>query len=336
MNSLNKILLNKINCKSIWFMRQAGRYLPEFQKIRSKNQDFIKLCLNSKLSSEITLQPIKRFNLDSAIIFSDILMVPYALGQDVIFTKNFGPKLSDFDLSKFLKNEKKDFSNKLSPIYKAIDITRRKLIKSKSLISFIGAPWSLMVYMLNFKENKKEINLKKLQDKKKYLNQIIETLIYFLCIHIKNQINAGADVIQIFDSWAGLIPEENLNDYCYTPNLKISNFCKKQKIPVICFPKGIKENYEDFNKIVKSDGINLDPEINPVWAREKLKNVVIQGGLNPNILLKADEDITKAATKYIQTFKDIPYVFNLGHGLLPETDPDKVQKLIKFYRNFNG
>ena len=336
MSSLNKILLNKINCKSIWFMRQAGRYLPEFQKIRSKNQDFIKLCLNSKLSSEITLQPIKRFNLDSAIIFSDILMVPYALGQDVIFTKNFGPKLSDFDLSKFLKNEKNDFSNKLSPIYKAIDITRRKLIKSKSLISFIGAPWSLIVYMLNVKESKKEIDLKKLQDKKKYLNQIIETLIYFLCIHIKNQINAGADVIQIFDSWAGLIPEENLNDYCYTPNLKISNFCKKQKVPVICFPKGIKENYEDFNKIVKSDGINLDPEINPVWAREKLKNVVIQGGLNPNILLKDDEDITKAATKYIQTFKDIPYVFNLGHGLLPETDPDKVQKLIKFYRNFNG
>ena len=336
MSNLNKILLNKINCKSIWFMRQAGRYLPEFQKIRSKNQNFIKLCLNSELSSEITLQPIKRFDLDSAIIFSDILMVPYALGQDVIFTKNFGPKLSDFDLSKFLKNEKKDFSNKLSPIYKAIDITRRKLIKSKSLISFIGAPWSLMVYMLNFKENKKEINLKKLQDKKKYLNQIIETLIYFLCIHIKNQINAGADVIQIFDSWAGLIPEENLNDYCYTPNLKISNFCKKQKVPVICFPKGIKENYEEFNKIVKSDGINLDPEINPVWAREKLKNVVIQGGLNPNILLKADEDITKAATKYIQTFKDIPYVFNLGHGLLPETDPDKVQKLIKFYRNFDG
>ena len=336
MSSLNKILLNKINCKSIWFMRQAGRYLPEFQKIRSKNQNFIKLCLNSELSSEITLQPIKRFDLDSAIIFSDILMVPYALGQDVIFTKNFGPNLSDFDLSKFLKNEKNDFSNKLSPIYKAIDITRRKLIKSKSLISFIGAPWSLIVYMLNVKESKKEINFKKLQEKKKYLNQIIETLIYFLCIHIKNQINAGADVIQIFDSWAGLIPEENLNDYCYTPNLKISNFCKKQKIPVICFPKGIKENYEDFNKIVKSDGINLDPEINPVWAREKLKNVVIQGGLNPNILLKTDEDIAKAATKYIQTFKDIPYVFNLGHGLLPETDPDKVQKLIKFYRNFNG
>ena len=336
MSNLSKILLNKINCKSIWFMRQAGRYLPEFQKIRSKNQDFVKLCLNSELSSEITLQPIKRYDLDSAIIFSDILMVPYALGQDVRFEKDFGPILSDFNINKFLKSDKNDFSNKLSPIYKAIDITRKKLIKNKSLISFVGAPWTLIIYMLNIKEGKGEINLQKLHDKKKIIDQIIENLINFLCIHIKNQINAGADVIQIFDSWAGLIPKENLNDYCYKPNAKISNFCKKQKIPVICFPRGIKEKYEDFNKIVKPDGINLDSEINPAWAREKLKDVVIQGGLNPQTLLKADEDIIKAATKYIQTFKDIPYVFNLGHGLLPKTDPDKVQKLIKFYRNFNG
>ena len=336
MSNLNKILLNKINCKSIWFMRQAGRYLPEFQKIRSKNQNFLELCLNSELSSEITLQPIKRFDLDSAIIFSDILMVPYALGQGVKFTKGFGPKLSNFKLEEFLRNEKKDFSSKLSPIYKAIDITRRKLDKKKSLISFVGAPWTLIVYMLNIKENKKEIDLGKLYKKKKLVDQIIEVLENFLCIHIKNQINAGADVIQVFDSWAGLIPNEYLNDYCFKPNTKITNFCKKQKIPIICFPKGIKEKYEDFNNIVRPDGINLDPEINPLWAREKLKNVVIQGGLNPNILLKTDEDIIEGATKYIQTFKEIPYVFNLGHGLLPETDPDKVSKLIKFYRNFDG
>ena len=336
MSNLNEILLNKINCKSVWFMRQAGRYLPEFQKIRSKNQDFIKLCLNSELSSEITLQPIKRFDLDSAIIFSDILMVPYALGQDVRFVKGSGPELSNFNLNKFLKSEKNDFSNRLSPIYKAIDITRRKLKKSKSLISFIGAPWTLIVYMLNIKDGKGKINLQELQDKKKSLNQIIETLINFLCIHIKNQINAGADVIQIFDSWAGLIPKKNLKEYCYTPNARILNFCKKQKAPTICFPKGIKEGYEDFNKIVKPDGINLDSDVDPVWARKKLKDVVIQGGLNPNLLLKDDKDIIKGATKYIRAFKDIPYVFNLGHGLLPETDPDKVSRLIKFYRNFDG
>ena len=336
MSNLNKILLNKINCKSIWFMRQAGRYLPEFQKIRSKNQNFVKLCLNSELSSEITLQPIERFDLDSAIIFSDILMVPYALGQNIKFTKDFGPKLSDFNLNQFLNSEENVFSDKLSPIYKAIDITRKKLKKDKSLISFVGAPWTLIVYMLNIKQGKEGINLQNLQDNKESLNQIIETLINFLCIHIKNQINAGADVIQIFDSWAGLIPKENLNDYCYIPNAKILNFCKKENIPTICFPKGIKEKYEEFNNIVKPDGINLDPDVDPVWAREKLRNVVIQGGLNPNILLKDDEDIIKGATKYIQTFKDIPYVFNLGHGLLPETDPDKVSKLIKFYRNFDG
>ena len=294
------------------------------------------MCLNSELSSIITLQPIKRFDLDSAIIFSDILMVPYALGQNVKFTKDFGPKLSDFNLSELLKSKKNDFSNKLSPIYKAIDITRKKLTKSKSLISFIGAPWTLIVYMLNAKESKQEINFQKLHDKKRPLDLVMETLIYFLCIHIKNQINAGSDVIQIFDSWAGLIPKENLNDYCFTPNAKILNFCRKENIPTICFPKGIKEKYEEFNNIVKPDGINLDSEINPLWAKEKLKNVVIQGGLNPRILLKDDEDIIEGATKYIQTFKDIPYVFNLGHGLLPETDPDKVNKLIKFYRKFDG
>ena len=317
-------------------MRQAGRYLPEFQRIRSKNQDFIKLCLDSELSSEITLQPIKRFDLDSAIIFSDILMVPYALGQNVKFTKGYGPRLADLNLKEFLNIKENDFSHKLKPIYKAIEITRKKLEKNKSLISFIGAPWTLMVYMFNAKENKKEIDLKKIYKKNHLFNQITQTLTNFLCTHIKNQIYAGADVVQIFDSWAGLIPDENLNDYCFEPNAKIIKFCKQNKIPAICFPKGIKEKYEEFNKIVKPDGINLDSEIDPIWAKKKLKNVVIQGGLDPNILLKSDEDIFKGAAKYIKAFEGIPYVFNLGHGLLPETDPDKVEKLIKFYRNFNG
>ena len=157
-----------------------------------------------------------------------------------------------------------------------------------------------------------------------------------MCTHIKNQINAGADVVQIFDSWAGLIPEKNIKEFCYIPNTKIIEFCKKKKIPNICFPKGIKEKYENFNKIVKPDGINLDPGINPEWAKNKLKNVVLQGGMDPQILLRSKDEIIKEATKYIMNFKDIPYIFNLGHGLLPETDPDKVDFLIKFYRNFDG
>ena len=334
MNSVKEILKNKVICKSVWFMRQAGRYLPEFREIRSKNKDFIKLCLNSELSSLITLQPIKRFNLDSAIIFSDILMVPYALGQEVDFTKNFGPRLSNFDQNIFFQNDKKKFTNKLDPIYKAIEITRNNLDREKSLISFIGAPWTLLIYMLNLKTNKNELDLLKLQKNNYNLSEILEELIVYLCIHLKNQINAGADVVQIFDSWAGLIPSSDIARYCLLPNLKIVEFCKRENIPTICFPKGIKEKYEEFNRMVKPDGINLDSEIDPIWAKSKLKNVVLQGGLNPNLLLKTEREMLDGATKYIQEFKDIPYIFNLGHGLLPETDPDKVKKLIKFYRNF--
>ena len=336
MSNLKKILVNKKICKSIWFMRQAGRYLPEFRKIRSENKNFIELCLNSKLSSEITLQPIKRFDLDSAIIFSDILMVPYALGQNVNFIQDQGPELSKFDLKIFLNNNKKIFTNKLYPIYRAIEITRNNLDRSKSLICFVGAPWTLLVYMLNLKNNKNELDLKRLKEKRKILNQTLDKLIEYLCIHIKKQIDAGADTVQIFDSWAGLLPEIYMKEFCYLPNKKIVEFCKKEGIPNICFPKGIKNNYEKFNLLVKPDGINIDYDIDPLWAKEKLKNVVLQGGLNPKTLFKSDDEIFTAATKYIDAFKDIPYVFNLGHGLLPQTDPVKVDKLIKFYRNFNG
>ena len=336
MSNIKNILLKKVSCKSIWFMRQAGRYLPEFRTIRSKNKDFIKLCLDSELSCEITLQPIKRFDLDSAIIFSDILMIPFALGQNVSFNKDHGPELSNFDLKLLLENNEKKFTEKLSPVYKAIENTKKKLNKRKSLISFIGAPWTLLIYMLGLRKGKNELDLEKLNQNKLLIEQVLEIVINYSCTHIKNQINAGADVVQIFDSWAGLIPGNFIRDYCYIPNLKIIEFCKKEKIPNICFPKGIKNKYDEFNQIVKPDCINIDADIDPVWAKEKLSGTVIQGGMNPNVLLKDDKEMLKTASKYIQTFKDIPYIFNLGHGLLPETDPAKVEKLVKFYRNFNG
>ena len=334
MNNLKEILINKKICKSVWFMRQAGRYLPEFRKIRSQNQDFINLCLNSELSSKITLQPIERFNLDSAIIFSDILMVPYALNQKVEFLKNHGPQLETFNLKNFLKIDKLNFTEKLKPVYKAIEITRKKLNKEKSLISFIGAPWTLLVYMIGAKQNKKEIDLKIINKQKNEIDLILEKLINYLCLHIENQVKAGADVVQIFDSWAGSIPQKDLNNFCYSPNSKIVEFCKKKEIPVICFPRGIKENYKDFNNLVKPDGINIDYNIDPKWAKENLKDTVIQGGLDPKILLLSDEEIYSNARKYLDAFKGLPYVFNLGHGMLPETSPDKVDKLIKFYREY--
>ena len=334
MSNLKEILINKNICKSVWFMRQAGRYLPEFRKIRSQNQDFIKLCLNSELSSEITLQPIKRFDLDSAIIFSDILMVPHATGQKVEFIKDKGPILEKFNIKKFFDNNKISFTKKLEPVYLSIGKTRKKLDKKKSLIAFIGAPWTLLIYMYGVKLDKNNVNLEKINSKKSDINQIIDKLHEYLCVHIDNQIKAGADVIQIFDSWAGLIPEQDLVNYCINPNLRLVNFCKENNIPVVCFPKGIGKNYKKFNDIVKPHGINLDYTIDPIWAKQNLKNVVVQGGLDPKILLLDESQIIKNTEKYLNIFNDIPYVFNLGHGLLPETDPDKVEKLINFYRKY--
>ena len=333
MSTLKKILVDKNkSCKSIWFMRQAGRYLPEFKEIKSKNKNFINLCLNSNLSSEITLQPIKRYNLDSAIIFSDILLVPYALGQEVNFVKNKGPVLSKFELKNFLNNDKINFKKKLDPIYKAIQKTREKLDKEKSLISFIGAPWTLLIYMMGWRKIKKEINLLEIKDKEMEISVILDKLNEYLCAHIENQINAGADVVQVFDSWAGLLNDKDLPNFCYKPNLKIVEFCKSKKIPVICFPKGIKKNYIEFNNMVKPDGLSLDYEIDPFWAKKNLTNVALQGGMDPKILLKSEEEIYKEAKKYLDIFKNVPYIFNLGHGLIPETDPGKLGKLIKFVR----
>ena len=334
MSELKNILKNKKICKSVWFMRQAGRYLPEFRKIRLENQNFIKLCLNSKLSSEITLQPIKRFNLDSAIIFSDILTVPYALGQKVNFVKDMGPKLDQFNFEIFTDNDKNSFTQKLEPVYEAIRITRDKLNKEKSLIAFIGAPWTLLVYMLGMKLNKTQLDYEKIKLLGNEISMILDKLNEYLFIHIENQINAGADVVQIFDSWAGLIKQEDFNNYCIKPNSKLVSLCKSKNIPVICFPRGIGENYKKFNDIVKPDGLNIDYEVNPKWAKSNLKDVVIQGGLNPSFLLSSEEEMVKNTREYLDAFKDLPYVFNLGHGLLPETDPDKVEKLIKFYREY--
>ena len=334
MSNLKEILEKKKICKSIWFMRQAGRYLPEFRKIRSQNKNFINLCLNSKLSSDITLQPIKRFNLDSAIIFSDILMVPYALNQKVEFVKDQGPILEEFDFKKFLNNDNKSFTEKLYPVYKAIQTTREKLNTNKSLIGFIGAPWTLLIYMLGMKQGKKEINYKKIKTKEFEVDLVLNKLNDYLCIHIENQINAGADVIQIFDSWAGLISTKDLPKFCYTPNLKIVNFCKEKKIPVMCFPRGLNKNFKEFNDIVKPDALTLDYDIDPAWVKQNLTDVVLQGGLNPMLLLSSEKEIFEGAKKYLDTFKGLPYIFNLGHGLLPETDPDKVSKLIKFYREY--
>ena len=229
---MNTLIQNYINNRfsrtPIWLMRQAGRYLPEFRSIREKNQDFIKLCLNTKLSSEITIQPINRFGFDAAIIFSDILLVPYALGQQVNFKKNFGPDLNKIDLNILNDVKKENFLKKLNPVYEIVKETKKKLsISNKDTIGFVGAPWTLLLYMLN-RKSPKEGNFS-VFPKDKYINNILMKLDEFLKIHIEAQIKSGASIIQIFDSWAGLLPEKDLEYFVYKPIKSLVDFIKKKK-----------------------------------------------------------------------------------------------------------
>ena len=333
MRPLNKVIFQKdTKFKPIWIMRQAGRYLPEFREIRKKNPDFIRLCLNESLSSEITLQPIKRFNLDAAIIFSDILMLPYGLNQSVEFKKNFGPILGEINIEDMLKIDEIDFIEKIFPVYKALKkVSDDKLLNNKNTIGFVGAPWTLLVYMINQQSPKK--NLKKDFFKDNFLiNRLLLIIEKFLKIHIKNQINNGANVIQIFDSWAGLLDEKDLPNYIYTPTLNLVNFIKNLGIPVICFPREIK-NYKEFCEIVKPDALNIDYNVNPSDILKDIK-IPIQGGLDPKILLTDKETLKKEALKYLDIFKDHPYIFNLGHGVLPETKPEMVDYLVKLVKNY--
>ena len=316
----------------IWFMRQAERYLPEFREIRKNNQDFIKLCLNPNLVNEITLQPLKRFDIDAAIIFSDILMIPYGLGQKVDFKKGIGPILGAIDLNNIINTDPVDFVQKLHPVYKGIEKVKNNL-KEKPLIGFVGAPWTLLLYMLNRGSPKKFFDFNKINKDKFLVNRLLKKLEEIICLHIDKQIEAGANVIQIFDSWAGLLPKNELPNYCYIPILKIVEHVKSKKIPVICFPKGIGENYLDFCSTVKPDCISIDYEVDPKWIKEKLKDMPIQGGLDPKILLGDKEEIKKNTEKYLSIFKDHPYIFNLGHGVLPEIKPEAIEYVIQIIRS---
>ncbi len=326
------IINKKTKNKPIWLMRQAGRYLPEFRKIRKLNPNFINLCLNDDLSSKITLQPLQRFKLDAAIIFSDILMIPYGLNQEVKFKKNFGPVLGSLNLDKISNINEIGFLKKLDPIYKSIKKVKKNILtNNKDIIGFIGAPWTLLVYMINKHSPKKKL-IKDFFKDELLINKMLIILEKFLKIHIKHQIKNGATIIQIFDSWAGLLKEKDLPNYVYAPTLNLVNYVKSLNVPVICFPRGIK-NYKNFCEIVKPDAVNIDYDVDPISISKEIQ-IPVQGGLNPKVLLYDKENLKKEALKYLNIFKDHPYVFNLGHGVIPETDPMKVDYLVKLVKDY--
>ena len=333
MSPIHQTIINKkTTSPPIWIMRQAGRYLPEFRDIRKKNPDFIKLCLDKNLCSEITLQPLKRFKLDAAIIFSDILMIPYGLDQEVKFEKNFGPILGNFNFEHSLQIAEEEFFNKLKPVYDAINlVSKNELLKEKNTIGFVGAPWTLLVYIINKKSPKKNIDKNLFKDDL-LIKDILNLLIKFIKIHIKNQIKSGANLIQIFDSWAGLLEKKDYDKYIYNPTLELVDYVKTLKVPIICFPRGIKD-YKNYCEIIKPDAVNIDYDVDP-YKIQKLIKIPIQGGLNPKILLNDKENLKKEAKKYLDIFKDHPYIFNLGHGVLPETNPEMVEYLVNIVKDY--
>ena len=321
----------KIDSTPVWFMRQAGRYLPEFREIRSKNTDFINLCLNPELSKEITLQPLKRFKIDAAIIFSDILLIPYALGQELKFVKNLGPQLGELDIEKIINTSDNEIQNKLNPVYQLINITSKdSSMNNKDLIGFIGATWTLFVYMLNRTSPKKKVdeNIFNTPDQKKIFEKIIATQ----KLHIKNQIDNGASLIQIFDSWAGLLTEDKYEKYIYQPTIELVEYVKSLGVQVICFPRGIK-SYKEFCDIVKPSAINIDYETDPKNIADNI-NIPVQGGMNPAHLLLEEDKMLKSARNYLEIFRNHNYIFNLGHGVVPETNPERIKKLVDFVKGY--
>ena len=333
MSPLHQVIINKnTKINPVWVMRQAGRYLPEFREIRKLNPNFIDLCLNEDLSSEITLQPIKRFDLDAAVIFSDILMLPYGLNQKVEFKKNFGPILGNINIDEMIKLDEIDFINKVKSVYKTIrKVSTNNLMKNKNTVGFVGAPWTLLVYMINQQSPKNSL---KEDFFKNYdlINKILLVLEKFLKIHVKNQIDSGANVIQIFDSWAGLLEEKDLYNYIYSPTHNLVNYIKSLNTPVICFPREIK-NYKEFCKVVKPDAVSIDYNVDPRKILNDIQ-IPIQGGLNPKVLLTDKETLKQEVKNYLDIFKNHPYIFNLGHGVLPETDPNMMDYMVKMVKDY--
>ena len=334
-SSLLKSLILKEKNLPVWFMRQAGRYLPEYQIIRKKNKNFINFCLNIKDATKVSLQPIERYNLDAVIVFSDILLILRAAGQNVDFKENVGPVLENYNPEVFYNLSNKNFIKNLKNVYKIIKNIKKKLPKEKSLIGFAGAPWTLLVYMINKgspRKNKKFLAKVRKEEILKILKRL-ENLIY---IHCKEQIRAGADVIQLFDSWSGLIEKNNLKQFCINPNKNIVKKIKKEftNTGIVCFPKGINKNINVFIKEVRPDGVNLDYDVN-LHDLNLNNGVVFQGGLNPKFLLGSQQKMFKEAKRYLDFFKDRPYIFNLGHGILPQTKPENVKKLVEFVRGYN-
>ncbi len=324
----------------IWIMRQAGRYLPEYRKIRQSQDNFLDFCYNPELASKVTLQPIERFDLDAAIIFSDILVIPDALGVDVKFIKGQGPKLSKTsnmqDLSKFKINKVNEF---LNPVFENLKLTRQNLASNKTLIGFSGAPFTMACYMVEGGGSKNfDLVKRSMVENEEFFAKLIDILTESVINYLIKQIDSGADIVKIFDSWAGILPYNYYEKWVIEPTEKIIEAVKKAhpKTPIIAFAKNSGTSYINYAKRVKSDVIAIDQNISCEYIKNELQNeenLIIQGNLDNYILAYGSKDkIKESVDRILENFSEKPFIFNLGHGIIKDTPIENVEFLVKYIR----
>lgn len=340
-NFLQELGGNKANSIPMWMMRQAGRYLPEYRKVREQAGGFLDLCYNPELACEVTLQPLRRYDLDAAIIFSDILVIPHALGQDVRFQAGEGPVLSPIgklgDLPKFNAEE---FLKHLEPVFQALSFTRENLPHDKSLIGFAGAPWTLACYMVEGRGSRDFESVRKLAiTYPDIFQEIIDKLVEAISLYLITKVKNGADALQIFDSWAGVLSSAEFEKWVIEPTRKIVVAVKKScpHTPIIGFPRLAGVNYQDYITKTGINGISLDQSISLSFAKSLQENnpdVTIQGNLDPLLLLKGGSDMTDQVKRICENLGQKRFIFNLGHGVIKETDPETVSLLVETVKNY--
>jgi len=322
----------------IWMMRQAGRYLPEYRATRAQAGDFLSLCYNSELAAEVTLQPIRRYGFDAAIMFADILLVPQALGADLWFVTGEGPRLStittqaDFDALKPLD----DINDTLSPIYETLRILSRELPSETTLIGFAGAPWTVATYMIAGRGTPDQGPAHALRGEntplfESLLDRITEATIEYLSC----QIDAGAEVVKIFDSWAGSLNRADFDKYALEPCRRITSALKARHpgVPVIGFPRGAGDKYAGFAKATGVDCVALDNGLDPTWAAAQVQvDGCVQGNLDPSHMVTGGQPLVDATRAVVQAFSGGPHIFNLGHGITPNADPENVKLMVDTVR----
>ena len=334
---ISTLLGKKEKIPPIWLMRQAGRYLPEYNATRAKAGGFLDLCYNSDLSTEVTLQPIRRFGFDGAILFADILLIPQALGMDLWFESGEGPRLNGilqgFDISKLKSSS--DIHHTLAPIYQTVKNLSSELPKTTTLIGFAGAPWTVATYMVNGKGAKDHKEVKSFANTHpKDFGKLIDILTKATIEYLLAQISSGAEVIKIFDSWAGALSGLDMMKYSFEPLLKITKEINSKfpEVPVIVFPRGVGGGYKLFSETKEFSALAIDQSVPPSWAKTLQEKTIIQGNLDPLHLVTGGKKLQTEVQYILENLNSSPFVFNLGHGITPDAKINNVELLIKYVR----